>query len=294
MRKKVASIMLRIADILLVSCLCGWIWAVPVAFCGIVSRDAEGSMLKMTEDLYYTQLSGIDGVEVVDSRKSGFARAYLDAGEPDFSLVTESRVFYALINKISDEKWSCALCLATPATGSVWRVDKTYDSYYKILMENKSTLLASFKTLLNGGVTETVAEGGSRQGEEESTDEEQSKVVSTDALAGTWIGEEGLDKAVILRGGRGFIIFRNGATMNIKVALDAGAIVITQAGKSNASFFPELPRQVALNAATTAEPIVWTLSLDAEGALTGEKRTLIASGKGAEKGSVAVTWRRKI
>lgn len=269
-----------------------------VAFCGIVSRDVEGSMVKMTEDLYYTQLGSIDGVKVIDRRKSGFASAYLSSGEPDFSSVPETSVFYALIRKGADDKWTCALCMAQG--NDVRRVDKTYDSYYKILMENKAALLASFKMLLSGEGTvatydDTVGKGEETGDEGNSPSPPRPSVSSTDSLAGTWIGEDGVEKAVILRGGRGFIIFSNGATMNIKVETDdESRVVITQAGRSNASFFPELPRQVALNAAATAEPIVWTLAFDEDGMLTGEKRTLVAGGKGAEVGNVTVTWRRKV
>lgn len=288
-----------LAALLLLS-LCAYAAAQsPVAFCGVVSRDAEGSMVKMTEDLYYTQLGSIEGVEVIDRRKSGFASSYLASGAPDFSAVPENKVFFALIRKISDDKWTCALCMAN--SGTVRQVDKTYSSYYKILMENKAVLLTSFKALLEGE-GETVTDGSAQDGGDGGTSDEdiaalppaQPKAASTDSLAGTWIGEDGVEKAVILRGGRGFIIFSNGATMNIKIEInDGGQVMITQAGRSNASFFPELPRQVALNAAAGAEPIVWTLSFEGERVLKGQKRTLIASGKGAEAGSVDVAWHRK-
>lgn len=299
-----------------------------VAFCGIVSKDAEGSMVKMTEDLYYTQLGSIDGIKVVDRRKSGFANAYVQAAAgsvaQDAALrlaaaiaehkdLAESRVFYALITKMQDDKWALSLCMATTRDKTIRTVDKTYDSYYKILMENKNVLLASFKTLLNGGgdaargeqigVAQTDGlDGNSSQGTANDGGVKGSEAAlrpsrggGTDSLSGTWIGEEGVDKAVILRGGRGFIIFRNGATMNIKVETQGGgeSVVITQAGKSNASFFPELPRQVALNSAASAEPIVWTLSLTGDDTLTGKKRTLVENGKGASMSYVEVTWRRK-
>lgn len=307
MRRAFAAFAMYVPRIVLALVTCAWAQAAPVAFCGIVSRDAEGSMVKMTEDLYYTQLLGIDGVEVVDRRKSGFARAYLDDGEPNFSLVEESRIFYALINREGDDKWNCSLCLADADGGAgaevkVRRVDKTYGSYYKILMENKDALQTSFKALLNGG--EIVASDGTSPPSGEGTGisspiggtgagSTSGTVMNTDALAGTWIGEDGVEKAVILRGGRGFIIFRNGATMNIKVENENDNVVITQAGRSNASFFPELPRDVALNAAGHAEPIVWYLAFDGDSMLRGEKRTLVPEGKGAGPGYVAVTWRRK-
>ena len=35
-----------------------------------------------------------------------------------------------------------------------------------------------------------------------------------ETLAGTWTGEALVDKVIILRGGNGFVIFKNGASMN--------------------------------------------------------------------------------
>lgn len=124
---------------------------------------------------------------------------------------------------------------------------------------------------------------------------------SLESLAGTWSGEPHTDKIVILRGGRGFIIYKNGATMNISLSIVNGKdgkkeILIRQVGKSNASFYPELSRDTALSAAASAPPIEWRLNSTVDGTLTGIKKTLIKSNstpETVESGTQKVNWIKK-
>ena len=67
--------------------------------------------------------------------------------------------------------------------------------------------------------------------------------------------------------------------MNIDVEIQENTVICTQTGKSNASFFPDLPREIALVAALDAEPIKWTLNLTDENTLNGTKKTLAMSTK---------------
>ena len=71
-------------------------------------------------------------------------------------------------------------------------------------------------------------------------------------------------------------------------------VIITQESRPNASFFPELPRTVALQAAKEAEPIEWTLSLLNDNTLSGTKKTLtLASDNQTSMSKLNVTWHRK-
>ena len=98
--------------------------------------------------------------------------------------------------------------------------------------------------------------------------------VSIESLSGTWTGEEFIDKIVILRGGRGFVIYQNGASMNISLKIENGNLIATQISKSNASYFPEISREKALELAPTAEPIEWKLNIKNSSELEGTKYTL--------------------
>ena len=261
-----------------------------IDFFGVISSDADGNMIQMTETLYLTQLGEIPGISVSDRRQSGFAEAYKVQGVPDFSKAASPLAFYALIGKqdSSDGKWNCTICIADTRTKDIHSYTKIYDSYYKILMESKASLQSIFESLLNNRSPKETDRTN-----DTNIPENRSPALSTDSIAGTWGGEDYIDKIVILRGGRGFIIYKNGATMNISVSVAGTEVSVTQAGKSNASFFPELPREAALLAATDAPPLSWKLTVMNNATLSGIKTTLVKSNGGIVSGDGRVEWKRK-
>ena len=83
--------------------------------------------------------------------------------------------------------------------------------------------------------------------------------------------------------------------MNVSVSIsnsDKSEITITQVGKSNASFYPDLQRNVALSAAISADPIKWTLKLIDTETLVGVKSTLLPDGDSYINGSIDVEWKK--
>ncbi|MCR5290693.1 MAG: hypothetical protein K6E51_11935, partial [Treponema sp.] len=77
---------------------------------------------------------------------------------------------------------------------------------------------------------------------------------------------------------------------------DGIAVTIKQSDKPNASFFPELPRKIALDNAPSAQPVEWNLTLTDTNTMEGTKETLVedtASPTGATTGSLDVLWTRK-
>jgi hypothetical protein len=159
-------------------------------------------------------------------------------------------------------------------------------------MEPKDVLKDTIKQLIENdssttAITASINDAGSIKG---------TSIASTEELSGTWGGEDNINKIVIMRGGRGFVIFNNGASMNITVELSGSAenkkVVITQKGNSNASFYPDLKRTAALSAAVSAKPIKWTLTLTDNNTLKGLKDTLLPDGDSYKEGSISVIWTR--
>lgn len=150
------------------------------------------------------------------------------------------------------------------------------------------------KIILKDSLEKLIANAPSSPDTDIFTQEISSKpaVTSTENLSGTWSGEDYIDKIVILRGGRGFVIFNNGASMTISVKLSGADVIITQNGRSNASFYPDLPRQNALTAALEAEPIEWKLTFADNNTLTGSKKTIKANGETFEYNTIKVKWNR--
>ncbi|MBQ8679550.1 MAG: hypothetical protein IJ530_07285 [Treponema sp.] len=261
-----------------------------IDYYGIVSTQIDSNMSKMTSDLYYTQLTEINNFSVEDKRNG----STVSSQEPAAESFSEGKLsFYALISKDEKtEKWTSVFKVVDKSKDEEHSKLKTYDSFYKILMEPKSVLQETIKNLIEKD-SNAVAIQKSADNQESSRG---GNIESTEVLSGTWAGESTIDKIVILRGGRGFVIFKNGASMNIGIELTNVEgnqnIVITQKGRSNASFYPELPRNIALNAALSADPISWTLTALDGDTLTGTKNTLVQKGDDYETGSLQVEWKR--
>ncbi|MBO5482538.1 MAG: hypothetical protein J5978_04365 [Spirochaetaceae bacterium] len=242
-------------------------------------------MAKMISDLYYTQLCELQNYTILDKRT-----------EPTFSTPPKkddfsgnSFSFFVEINKQTDsETWVANFNLQNSTTEKA--IKKQYESFYKILMEQKSTLQETLLSLVSPSDTTTP---------QKQQTSPLNNSISTDFLAGTWFGEKNINKVVLMRSGRGFVIYNNGASMNINIKIEAknstNKIIITQQGNQNASFFPELPRNVALLAAKNAKPIQWTLTLTDNNTLTGTKQTLsLTEDNNATPSEIDVIWTRKI
>lgn len=261
-----------------------------IDYYGIVSTQIDANMSKMTSDLYYTQLTEISNFSVSDKR-DGASVFSQEPDSADFSQTTLA--FYALISKDErTDKWTSVFKVVDKMRNEEHSKSKTYDSFYKILMEPKSVLQETIRDLIESDQNAVAIQRRPQETQSART----GGIESTEVLSGTWSGESTIDKVVILRGGRGFVIFKNGASMNIGIELtssgDKQNIVITQKGRSNASFYPELPRNIALNAALTAEPITWTFTPLDPDTLSGTKNTLIQNGEDYESGTLSVEWKR--
>ena len=253
-----------------------------IDYYGIVSSEIDDNMAKMLSDLYYTQFQEISSFNVTDKRTQDCLKTIPSNDSIDSSNFT----FYSIITK-ENAKWISNLTIKNKNLNH--SVKKEFDSFYKILMEPKDILQASLKDLV---LQKTVVST------EEQAEQPQINLpqISTEFLSGTWYGENNIDKIVIMRGGRGFVIFNNGASMNISVELSNAskkAIKIKQNGRSNASFYPDLPRQVALKVAVNANPIEWNFELLDDNTLKGKKSTLISANEDAIPGIIDVTWHRR-
>lgn len=287
-----------------------WSQNYNIHYYGIVSKDLDSNMAKMTSDLYFTQLSEINNFSVQDKRESPLLE-----NQPDVGLFSEeSLAFFAKISKNnSDESWSVEFHLIDKKNDEEHIKKKNYASFYKILMESKNELKETIKQLIENdkGSSIQISTQKNKESEqknqnkntkynENTNNEEKSresqKTVSLESLSGTWKGDENIDKIVILRGGRGFVIFNNGASMNILIKnspTSPNQILVTQNSKSNASFFPELPRNIALQAAVHAQPIQWILNILDENTLQGVKQTLLPDGDNYINGEIPVEWNKK-
>lgn len=261
---------------------------IKIDYYGIVSDDLDSNMAKMTSDLYFTQLCEVNNFSITD-RRTEVSQTEI----PDSDFFSEEKLsFYTEIKKIEDsEKWTTTLHVYNKAANSDYTKTKEYDSFYKILVDSKQNLQISITSLIDASTNDLAVSDNDEDAI--SIDFSKAKsVISSESLSGNWIGENHIDKIVIMRGGRGFIILKNGASMNISIAINDSEIKIEQIGKPNASFFTELPRSLALNAAITAEPIKWILKSQDNNTLVGKKQTLVPFNDSYILGTIDVVWKR--
>lgn len=273
-----------------------------LCYFGVVTNVNDQNMLNITQDLFFAQLRGIGYLDAHDMRDDEIKDSYNqiqsdESGEAFFNLVQgqvaadNSIVFVARIYRPrSDEKWQCAFIAKNLTNGTVASKGKEYDSYYKILTDAK-VLIQSVVAQASGNID---SDGGSAQKTAGALRPDAAEI-GTDNIAGSWGGERDASKIILLRSGRGFIVFNNGATMNVTVSAkeDGSSIRILQRDKFNASFYPDIDRQTILNYADSAPPIEWNLTLTKTGSLVGKKKTLVQSGAAVEPASVDVAWTRK-
>lgn len=266
-----------------------------IDYYGVVSVSSDTKMMKMAQDIFYTQLKSIDNIQVTDKREN-LNSVLSDFPHRQNNSNANAAFFVQIIEKHLNENisWECDFIIQTLNDSKTYSKKETFDSYYKILTNAKNSLdelISPLKEKHNS--TKSISSFPEKQNSTLNSIDSQN-------ISGIWSGESETDKIVILRGGRGFVIFKNGATMNISIQIEnqnnETKVFIKQTGKSNASFYPNLSRETALEAANGAAPIEWIFTLTDEKTLSGIKKTLVPSRIDpnlCEKGTVETVWTKK-
>ncbi|MCM1321173.1 MAG: hypothetical protein NC041_04720 [Bacteroides sp.] len=273
-----------------------------IAYYAVVSNSADAQTLKMAQDLFYSRLSAFPEYTIIDKRSQSFSRTDSENGEEEIAL-------YAEIQE-QNGTWLCTLNAFDTENGVSSVSSHSYESYYKILLDAKPSLSALLTDIAAKSAAAKIGKNSTEQAvrteqaaaaaAEEKLSPSAKNMPSLEFLSGTWKGEEHIDKIILLRSGRGFIIFKNGATMNIAIHISGSGIKIVQTSAQNASFFPELTRSAALKNAAGAPPIEWLLSSETENTLAGTKKTLAMENtphdsqtETVTEAIVPVTWERQ-
>ncbi|MBD5440399.1 MAG: hypothetical protein HDR33_05195 [Treponema sp.] len=274
----------------------------PLNYYGIVSNLNDQNILNMAQDLFIAQIRGINYISLEDKRNSEIKKSYTSIssdkdGAEFFSLIEQNEqfqgeaiLFFARIFRPHpDEKWECTFFAKNTQSKIIYSQTRNYDSHYKVLLDAKM-LIQNVVAEASGNASIETPAAQTRQ-------LDHPKNLNMENIAGTWSGEDEISKIVLLRSGRGFVIFSNGATMNISILLSdensGKKFRVVQQDKFNASFYPDIERKAVLAYAEDATPIEWNLTMTSQGTLEGTKKTLVATADGVEQKNVNVVWKKK-
>ncbi|HBG37369.1 MAG TPA: hypothetical protein DDW88_09930 [Treponema sp.] len=249
------SLVITITIFLLLPCVFSQTRTKELGFFAPIYNTKDEGTAKLIVDLYYNHLLSFDSFRVQDFRSTVFSQ---DTALNNYGI----QVAFFIDISDSDNNWTIAF--NTFFDNKTHTEEKIYDSYYQVLLSAKNDLFVFLDRL------EKTEENTAR---EKSDDVSATTVsINLDSIAGTWFTDASIDKIIILRGGRGFVIYKNGASMNISVEIRGNQIIALQTSKTNASFFPELPRDLALKVATEElQPIKWIMTAKNENEMVGEK-----------------------
>ena len=129
-------------------------------------------------------------------------------------------------------------------------ISKVYGNINKILLDSRLLVfnLFDFSVPLEGLTVSTP------QNEQ---DTEFGYVETVDSLAGSWKGEKGLDRVMILRGGRGMAVFSSGVSVSLDFKIDNEYLLVTQKGNLQPRQFLNLPDEIARQAVQQTNPPQW-------------------------------------
>lgn len=145
-------------------------------------------------------------------------------------------------------------------------ISKVYSALNKILLDSRLLVL----TLFDFSVP-------LEQLSDTRTENEKSRefgyIDSVDTLAGSWKGEKGLDRVMILRGGRGMAVFSSGVSISLDLKIDNGYLHVTQKGRLEPRQFLNIPDAIARQAVEQTSPPEWRFLVSADKKiLSGTKR----------------------
>ena len=129
-------------------------------------------------------------------------------------------------------------------------ISKVYDNINKILLDSRLLVFNLFDFSVP-------LEQLARSLPQTEQNTEFGYIETVDSLAGSWKGEPGLDRVMILRGGRGMAVFSSGVSVSLDLKIDNGYLLVTQKGSLQPRQFLNLPDEIARQAVQKTNPPQW-------------------------------------
>lgn len=254
-----------------------------------LSGDDVGEHVVATvNDLVFSFIRELRTYQIRDMRKETLPR---DLGVPDGM----NYIFYGSIQGQSD-----GIKLELILKGGPFQItriiSRVFDNTNRILLESRMLVRDLFDLTIQLPEPPQLPENLSVLSEQKSPS--STKVVTLDSLAGTWTGERGVEKILILRGGRGMVVLSSGISLSVELGISGNELIVKQKSGVTSRQFLDLNDAVAKEAALLAPPLEWVFTISYDSSiLSGVKKNVSVKNDGITVLSISplienVEWKR--
>lgn len=264
-----------------------------VATYSLISNSVDVNIVKTVNDLIYSFINELRTYSPLDMRS--------DPVPEDFRVPDGTQyIFYGSLKNVP-EGIKLELILKGGPFAVTRLISRVYENTNRILLESRILVQELFDQTVSLPDPVNIPETNipsPPQNETTAKSQELIKVVNIDSLAGSWKAEEGIEKIMILRGGRGVAILTSGISISLELLLSNGDLVIRQKGMINPRQFMDLPDLVAKQAVNIAPPLEWHFSITSDQKmLSGIKKSVLIKNDGKnilsmENNFLQVNWIR--
>lgn len=223
-----------------------------VAVYSLVSIDTPETVRRTVNDLVFSFIREQRNYRVLDMRK--------DSLPEDLSIPAGSDyIFYGnLINRTDGIKLE--LVLKGGMYNTTRLLSRVYENSNRILLESRMLVRDLFDqsvALPEPEFVEIPQVVSLIDSESYGFEDNLLQVKNIDSLSGSWRGGEGIEKVMILRGGRGVAIFDSGISISLELIIGNNELFIKQKGPLSIRQFLNLPDLVAQQAVSIVPPLEW-------------------------------------
>lgn len=229
--------------IVLISILPRMLSAAPrVAVYQLQAPTMNMQTVQTVDSLVFSFIKELKNYTILDSRSQPVPNDFSPEISADF-------MFFGIL-KEETEGIKLELVLKAKEEQLTRKISKVYENVNRILLDSRLLVLNLFDFSVS---LEALAD--SAAGNKQSM--EFGHIETVDSLAGSWKGEAGIERIMILRGGRGMAVFSSGVSISLEFKIENGYLLVTQKGTLQPRQFLSLPDDIAKQAIHQINPPHW-------------------------------------
>lgn len=218
----------------------------------LISIDTSETVRRSVNDLVFSFIREQRNYRVLDMRN--------DSLPEDLSIPPGANyIFYGKLVNRSD-----GIQLELVLKGGIFNttrlLSRIYENSNRILLESRMLVRDLFDQSIalpepsSAEITKPLSLSDSQS---DINEENLQHIKNIDSLSGSWRGGEGIEKVMILRGGRGVAVFESGISISLELINGNNELFIRQKGPLLIRQFLNLPDAIAQQAVSIVPPLEW-------------------------------------